>query len=143
MKAENPMSQKLHSIGEAASMSGVSNKMIRHYETIGLLESVSRSAANYRLYTDSDVHQLRFIRRARNLGFSMKEIGMLVSLWQSETRSSAEVRALAVHHLREMDARISEMQEMRAALAGLVEQCRGNEKPACPILESLANPGGL
>jgi MerR family transcriptional regulator, copper efflux regulator len=137
------MTRNLHSIGDAAALSGVSSKMIRHYEAIGLIKPVSRSAANYRLYSEADIHQLRFIRRARVLGFSMREIGLLVDLWQCESRSSAEVRAVAVQHLQEMDERIREMQEMRAALSGLVQQCSGNEKPSCPILESLANTDGL
>ena len=132
------MMNGLYNSGDAASRSGVSSKMIRHYESIGLLPVAARTASNYRVYSETDVHQLRFIKRARDLGFSIRQIGQLVGLWQSSNRSSAEVRALAQEHVTEMDAKIREMQEMRDALAALVARCQGGDQPSCPILESLA-----
>lgn len=128
----------LHNIGEAAQHSGVSAKMIRHYESIGLLSPARRTLANYRIYTDNDVHTLRFIRRARNLGFSMKQIAELLSLWRDRRRASAQVKRVALTHVRELDARIRQMQEMRNTLERLAAHCSGDERPECPILEDLA-----
>lgn len=134
------LQQGLYSIGDAAISSGVSSKMIRYYESIDLLPAPVRTAANYRVYSQDDINQLRFIRRARDLGFSMKQIAQLVSLWQSDQRSSADVKALALTHVGEMDQRIREMQEMRDALMNLAERCHGDDDPACPILDSLGEP---
>lgn len=129
------------SIGDASVRTGVSSKMIRHYEAIGLLPEVHRTAANYRLYSEDDINQLRFIKRARSLGFSMKQISRLVSLWQNKSRSNAHVRNLAMEHVAELDARIREMQEMRHALHVLAVRCHADGEPECPILDSLAVEG--
>jgi Cu(I)-responsive transcriptional regulator len=126
-------------IGRAAEASGVSAKMIRHYESVGLLPAAGRTVAGYRIYRDTDVHTLRFIRRARDLGFSMKEIGALVGLWRNRGRASAEVKKLASRHMRQLDEKISELQAMRDTLAHLAEHCHGDERPDCPILEDLAS----
>lgn len=125
-------------IGRAAEASGVSAKMIRHYESVGLLPLAGRTVAGYRIYRDSDVHTLRFIRRARDLGFSMKEIGALVGLWRNRGRASGDVKKLAGRHMRQLDEKIRELQAMRETLAHLSEHCHGDERPDCPILEDLA-----
>ncbi len=130
-------SEGLSSISEAAERAGVSAKMIRHYEDLGMIPKVGRTQAGYRIYRDSDIHTLRFIRRARDLGFTMKEIETLLGLWQNRRRASADVKKLAVKHLADLDARIAEMQEMRSALAKLADCCQGDERPDCPILEDL------
>lgn len=125
-------------IGEAARLSGVSAKMVRHYESLGLLPAVRRTDAGYRQYTEAEVHTLRFIKRARDLGFSMAEIGELVGLWQNRRRASASVRRIAEQHAAELARRIAEMQEMRKTLRHLIHCCHGDERPDCPILEDLA-----
>ncbi len=125
-------------IGEAAGASGVSAKMIRHYEEIGLLPKAGRTVAGYRIYREADVHVLRFIRRSRDLGFSMKEIAGLLGLWRNKRRASADVRRLAERHIGELDARIAELQGMRRTLERLVHCCHGDDRPECPILEDLA-----
>lgn len=125
-------------IGQAARASGVSIKMIRHYEAIGLLPKVARSAANYRLYRDGDIHTLRFIRRARMLGFSMRDIQELVDLWQNRSRSSAAVKKVAGKHVDALKTKIAEMQGMVRTLEHLVRHCHGDHRPECPILEDLA-----
>ena len=126
-------------IGEAAKLSGVSAKMVRHYESLGLLPSVTRTDAGYRQYGEKEVHTLRFIRRARDLGFSMAEIGELLKLWQNQRRSSASVKKIAQKHLADIDARMAEMAAMRKTLQHLVHCCGGDERPDCPILEELAS----
>src|SRR5574339_592263 len=128
----------LADIGRASRASGVSVKMIRHYEAIGLLPKVARSAANYRLYRHSDIHTLRFIRRARTLGFSMKDIQELVGLWQNQSRSSAAVKKIAGKHVDALQTRIAEMQAMVRTLDHLVRDCHGDHRPECPILDDLA-----
>jgi len=130
-------------IGDAASASGVSAKMIRHYEEIGLIPSPKRTDSGYRVYAEADVHMLRFIRRARNLGFSVKQIAALLSLWRDRRRASSKVKALALAHMAELDARILEMTEMRRSLEHLAGQCHGDERPDCPILEDLAQGPGI
>lgn len=125
-------------IGEAAKATGVSAKMIRHYESVGLLPPASRTDAGYRQYGEKDLHTLLFIRRSRDLGFSIEEIRGLVSLWQDRTRPSREVKALAKQHLDFLDRKLEELQSMKHALAHLVSCCHGDERPDCPILESLA-----
>jgi Cu(I)-responsive transcriptional regulator len=125
-------------IGQASRASGVSVKMIRHYETMGLLPKVARTAANYRLYRDNDVHTLRFIRRARMLGFSMKDIHELVGLWQNRSRSSAAVKKIAGKHADALETKIAEMQGMVRTLQHLVRHCHGDHRPECPILDDLA-----
>lgn len=128
----------LYNIGEAAKRSGVSAKMIRHYESLRLLRKPTRTASGYRVYDDKDVHTLRFIRRARDLGFSMKEVGVLLGLWQDRRRASAEVRKVAQAHITELDQKIAELQGMRRTLEALVRNCHGDARPDCPILDDLA-----
>jgi len=130
----------LMDIGRAADESGVSAKMIRHYEAIGLLSKVARTFANYRIYTPNDVHTLRFIKRARALGFSMDDIRELVGLWQNRSRSSAAVKKIATRHTGELRAKIRELQSMLDTLEHLVHHCHGDHRPECPILEDLAKP---
>jgi Cu(I)-responsive transcriptional regulator len=130
----------LHNIGQAAALSGVSVKMIRHYEAIGLVPPADRTFANYRLYSDADVHRLRFVRRARSLGFPMKQIGLLLGLWSDPRRSSAEVKQLAQAHADGLAARIAEMQAMQRTLQDLAAHCHGDARPDCPILDDLAGP---
>ncbi|HZE92720.1 MAG TPA: Cu(I)-responsive transcriptional regulator [Rhizobacter sp.] len=124
-------------IGEAAMRSGVSAKMIRHYESLGLLPAVARSDAGYRQYGDTQVHTLRFIRRARALGFSMTEIGMLLKLWQNRRRTSADVKRIARAHVVDLERRIADMTAMKNTLERLMDCCHGDDRPACPILEEL------
>lgn len=128
-------------IGEAAKASGVSAKMIRHYESVGLLPPASRTEAGYRQYGERDLRTLQFIRRSRDLGFSIEEIRGLVSLWQDRTRPSREVKALAKQHLDFLDRKLEELQSMKHALAHLVSCCHGDERPDCPILDGLAGKG--
>ena len=125
-------------IGEAARRSGVSAKMVRHYESLGLLPSVHRTESGYRQYTDSEVHTLQFIKRARELGFSMAEIGELVSLWQNRRRASASVKRIAQKHADELALRIDAMQAMQRTLTHLIHGCQGDGRPDCPILDDLA-----
>ncbi|HXG28960.1 MAG TPA: Cu(I)-responsive transcriptional regulator [Nevskiales bacterium] len=124
-------------IGQAAVASGVSAKMIRHYESLGLIRKPRRTLANYRVYTEADLHMLRFIRRARDLGFSMREIKDLLGLWQNKRRESAQVRRLASAHVEALDRKIEEMKAMRDALQDLVRRCHGDRRPECPILDDL------
>lgn len=124
-------------IGEAARASGVSAKMIRYYEQVGLLAVANRSASGYRIYDDRDLHVLKFIRKARDLGFSVAEIGGLLALWQDRTRRSADVKQLAQKHLEELQARIQDMQQMAQTLETLVSCCAGDDRPDCPILADL------
>ncbi len=128
-------------IGEAAKASGVSAKMIRHYEQVGLLPAAARTDAGYRQYDGSEVHTLRFIRQSRDLGFSIPEIGELVGLWQNRRRPSRQVKALAEAHIKELDQKAQELLAMKAALQHLVQSCHGDDRPECPILESLAGSG--
>ena len=128
-------------IGEAARDSGVSAKMIRHYEQTGVVPAPPRTAAGYRLYRDADVHTLRFVLRARELGFPVKEIKELVSLWSSRRRSSAEVHRVASRHLAALERRIGQMEAMRGTLRHLVQACHRDERPECPILDDLAQAG--
>jgi Cu(I)-responsive transcriptional regulator len=130
----------LRDIGRAAAESGVSAKMIRHYEGIGLLPKVARTFANYRVYTPDDVHTLRFIKRARALGFSMDDIRELVGLWQNRSRSSTAVKKIATRHTDELKAKIRKLQSMLDTLEHLVRHCHGDHRPECPILEDLAKP---
>ena len=129
---------RAYNIGETATRSGVSCKMICHYESIGLIPKARRTAAGYRNYAESDIQTLRFVARARDLGFSIRQIGDLLSLWQNRRRRSNEVKALALSHIAQMEARIAETQAMKAALEHLVHCCRGDERPHCPILDELA-----
>ena len=132
--------QGLHNIGEAARLSGVSAKMIRHYESIGLIPPAGRTFAGYRLYNEADLHRLGFVRRARGLGFSIKQIEALLGLWDDRSRASAEVKRLAQAHVDELAEKIAEMQAMQRTLQDLARRCHGDERPECPILEDLAKP---
>jgi len=129
-------------IGSAASLTGISAKMVRHYESLGLLPQVARTDSGYRQYTEADVHTLRFIRRARNLGFSMAEIAELVALWQNRRRASANVKRIAQRHVDDLGARIEAMQAMQRSLRRLLQHCHGDERPDCPILDDLASQTG-
>lgn len=130
--------QGMHTIGETAKLTGLTAKMIRHYETLGLVTPTDRTQTNYRVYQTRDIHLLRFIKSARDLGFSMKQIATLASLWQNKDRSSAEVKTLAMEHIEEMDERIHSLQKMRKALSDLAGRCHGDDKPDCPILDAMA-----
>ena len=132
-------SQGLLNIGQAAEASGVSAKSIRHYEQNGLIAKAQRTFANYRLYSQADVHTLRFIKSARSLGFSIADIGKLLQLWQNQQRSSADVKKLALQHVAELEAKIREMQSMSDTLKQLAHSCHGDARPDCPILQDLAN----
>ena len=125
-------------IGEAAKASGVSSKMIRHYEAIGLIGAARRTGAGYRLYGERDVQVLQFIHRARRLGFSLEQIRELLALWQDKSRASADVRSLARSHIAELERKIAEMEAMKRTLAKLAASCHGNERADCPILDDLA-----
>ena len=125
-------------IGAAAALSGVSAKMLRHYESLGLLGQVHRTDSGYRQYTEADVHTLRFIKRSRDLGFSMAEIAELVDLWRNRDRASAQVKHIAQQHVNELAARIDAMQAMQRTLQNLLQHCHGDDRPDCPILDDLA-----
>ncbi len=125
-------------IGQAAERAGVSARMVRHYEGLGLLASVARTDSGYRQYTEADVHSLRFIRRARDLGFSMDEIAQLLGLWQDKARASSQVKQIAQKHIDNLAERIAAMQAMQRSLQTLVGCCHGDERPDCPILDDLA-----
>ena len=125
-------------IGEASRQSGVSAKMIRHYEDIGLIPRANRTTSGYRVYSGADLHRLGFVRQARNLGFSISQIRELLDLWQDKHRSSREVKKLALNHMEELDERIRELQAMRKTIAHLAQHCHGDERPECPIIEGLA-----
>jgi len=125
-------------IGAAARASGVSAKMIRHYEEGGLIPRASRTAAGYRVYRDDDVHVLRFVRRARDLGFTIREIKALLALWKDRRRQSGDVKQLVQRHVGDLDTRIAEMQAMRRTLLELAHHCHGDRRPGCPILDDLA-----
>ena len=135
------LGQGLLDIGRASKASVVSIKMIRHYEAIGLLKNVARTDANYRVYSDKDVHTLRFVKRARTLGFAMDDIRELLALWQNKSRPSASVKKIAGRHMQNLKRRIVEMQSMVATLEHLTHNCHGDSRPDCPILEDLAGSG--
>lgn len=124
-------------IGEAAKASGVSAKMIRHYESVGLFPEAVRTESGYRQYSEKEVGTLRFIRHSRDLGFSIEQIRELLGLWQNRRRSSRQVRALAQAHIEELDAKLKELQAMKATLEHLVHCCHGDDRPDCPIIETL------
>lgn len=129
-------------IGEAAKASGVSAKMIRYYESIGLLPPSPRTEGNYRMYDARALHVLRFIHRSRSLGFSLEEIRTLLSLWNDRERASADVKAVTLRHVADLDARISELQSMRDTLMTLANACHGDDLPDCPILQRVAGEDG-
>ena len=126
-------------IGQASTKSGVSQRMIRHYEVIGLIPKAARRDSGYRDYDDRDVHTLRFIRRARDLGFPIEEIGQLLALWQDRSRASADVKALAAARAKELKRKELQIQAMRRSLEQLARTCHGGDRPDCPILEDLAH----
>lgn len=125
-------------IGKAAAQSGVSAKMIRHYEAIGLLNPANRTASGYRIYNEKDVHTLRFIKQARHLGFPLDLITDLLGLWQNQRRTSRRVKELAQNYLHTIHERIRELKEISNALETLVQHCHGDDRPDCPIIERLA-----
>ena len=128
-------------IGQAAKNSGLSAKMIRYYESTGLLKPAHRSDSGYRLYAQDDLHTLAFIKRSRDLGFSLEEVGKLLTLWQDRQRASADVKALARQHIAELNQKIDELASLRDTLQELVEHCHGDDRPDCPILKDLASGG--
>lgn len=127
-------------IGEAAKAAGLSAKMVRYYEAVGLLPQARRTHSGYRQYGRTDVERLRFIRQARDLGFSLERIAELLSLWADRSRASREVKELASSHIEELNQRIAELTAMRDALQQLVQCCHGDDRPECPILDTLATP---
>jgi MerR family transcriptional regulator, copper efflux regulator len=129
-------------IGEAAKASGISTKMIRYYESTGLIPRAVRSGVGYRHYGENDVHTLRFIRRARDLGFTVEQIVDLLALWRDRARASADVKEIALGHVAGLEARIAELQAMARTLSHLAEHCQGDDRPECPILEDLAEAAG-
>ena len=141
MSASEITSSPALNIGAAADASGVSAKMIRYYESVGLIPAVARSDAGYRVYRPSDIHTLCFIRRARDLGFPVKEIAQLLTLWQDRERASADVKALALTHVEALHTKISELEAMAKTLQHLAQHCQGNTRPDCPILDDLARHG--
>jgi MerR family transcriptional regulator, copper efflux regulator len=126
-------------IGQAAEASGVSAKMIRYYESIGLIPKTVRTEAGYRVYSDNDVHTLRFIRRSRDLGFSVEQIADLVSLWRDRQRASMDVKRIALEHVEVLERKIGELQQMAGTLKHLARNCHGDDRPDCPIIEELAS----
>ncbi|GIZ13621.1 Cu(I)-responsive transcriptional regulator [Pseudomonas sp. NCCP-436] len=134
-------------IGQAARHTGLSAKMIRYYEAIGLLPRAGRSQSGYRQYSQADLHRLSFIKRARDLGFSLEEVGRLLTLWQDKQRASADVKALAEEHIAGLERKITEMTALRDTLQELAASCQGDSRPDCPILRGIAEgtacrPGG-
>ncbi|WP_407314892.1 Cu(I)-responsive transcriptional regulator [Pseudomonas sp. nanlin1] len=129
-------------IGQAAHHSGLSAKMIRYYESTGLLKPANRSDSGYRLYQADDLHTLAFIKRSRDLGFSLEEVARLLTLWQDRHRASADVKALARGHIDDLSRRIAELSELRDTLTHLVATCQGDDRPDCPILKDLAAGSG-
>jgi MerR family copper efflux transcriptional regulator len=128
-------------IGQAAKSSGLSAKMIRYYESIGLLQAATRTDSGYRVYSANDLHTLAFIKRSRDLGFSLEEVGKLLTLWQDRGRASADVKALAHKHIIDLNQKIEELAGLRDTLQDLVEHCQGNDRPDCPILKDLESGG--
>lgn len=126
-----------HTIGQAAAASGISRKMIRYYEETGLLPPARRSESGYRHYSDTDIQRLQFIRRARDMGFSLERIGQLLGLWQNEQRHSADVKALVEQYIAELDENIRQMQAMRNELHDWVDHCHGDERSECAIIDHL------
>ena len=132
------MHSDLYNIGQAAKASGISAKMIRHYEEVGLMPAASRTLSGYRTYNHQDVHMLRFIRHSRDLGFSIKQIADLLSLWRDKNRASSKVKSLAAEHIEMLNKKIEELSAMKSELSRLVSCCHGDGRPYCPILDELA-----
>ena len=133
---------EIKNIGQAAKASGISAKMIRHYEKMGLVPSAARSESGYRLYSAADIHTLGFIRHARDLGFSIAVIGELLGLWQNRRRSSRVVKAVAQAHIEELEQKAKDILAMKATLEHMVQCCNGDDRPECPIIENLAGQLG-
>jgi MerR family copper efflux transcriptional regulator len=125
-------------IGEASKASGVSTKMIRYYESIGLIKAPLRTESGYRVYSDNDVHALRFISQARDLGFSVEQMGSLLALWRDRSRASADVKSIALDHIRALDDKARALQAMSKTLRHLADHCHGDDRPDCPIIEGFA-----
>ncbi|GAA3958554.1 Cu(I)-responsive transcriptional regulator [Allohahella marinimesophila] len=125
-------------IGQAAKASGITAKMLRHYESIGLIRESQRNEAGYRLYSEADLHILRFVKHARSLGFSLDDIRHLLSLWQDGSRASADVKALALAHMAALDEKIRALSDMRSEIKALADSCKGDQRPECPIIAGLA-----
>lgn len=125
-------------IGDAAKRSGVPAKTIRYYESVGLIERATRQDNGYRAYSETDIHTLRFISRARGLGFTVKDVAMLLALYRDSSRASADVKAVAARHVDRIDEKIAELQSMRQTLLHLIDRCHGDDRPDCPILADLA-----
>lgn len=126
-------------IGQAAAASGISSKMIRHYETIGLIRSADRTESGYRTYDRSDVETLRFIRRSRDLGFQVEQIRDLLALWRDRNRASADVKKVALDQIAELEAKMQQLQDMANTLRHLAQNCHGDSRPDCPILQDMAS----
>lgn len=127
-------------IGEAARRSGVPAKTIRYYESVGLIPAAGRTASGYRAYTVNEVETLRFIQRARSLGFSVDDVGGLLELWRDRSRASADVKAIALKHVADIERKIAELESIRRTLLDLTTRCCGDDHPECPILDGLASP---
>jgi MerR family transcriptional regulator, copper efflux regulator len=125
-------------IGEASKASGVSTKMIRYYEQIKLITPAHRTQSSYRTYTDNDIHTLRFIRRARDLGFSVEQMKALLALWRDRSRASADVKAIALEHIAELEQKAAAIAAMTKTLKHLASHCHGDDRPDCPIIEGFA-----
>ncbi|AMJ62774.1 Cu(I)-responsive transcriptional regulator [Bosea sp. PAMC 26642] len=125
-------------IGQAAMASNVTAKMIRYYESIGLITAPARTQANYRVYSHEDIHALRFVKRARTLGFSIEEVRELLALWRDKSRASADVKSVAMKHVHDLRTKISELEAMASTLSNLAGNCHGDDRPDCPILADLA-----
>ncbi|CAB3640954.1 MULTISPECIES: Cu(I)-responsive transcriptional regulator [Achromobacter] len=124
-------------IGEASRSSGISAKMIRYYESIGLISPAGRTDSGYRVYSEHDLHTLHFVRRARDLGFSVEQMNELLALWKDRSRASADVKRIALEHVQELERKAEALRDMAATLKHLAEHCQGNDRPDCPILEGL------
>jgi MerR family transcriptional regulator, copper efflux regulator len=133
--------ENLMNIGQAAKQTGLSAKMIRYYESIQLLPAAGRSDSGYRQYSAQDLQRLAFIKRARDMGFTLEEVGKLLTLWQDRERASADVKALAAGHIAELERKISELSSLRDSLQELMQHCHGDERPDCPILHTLESGG--
>lgn len=128
-------------IGEAAISAGVNAKFIRHYEARGIIPKAIRNGSGYRVYSENDVHILRFVKHARNLGFSLPEIKKLLSLWRNKNRRSEDVKTITAKHIEALELKIRELKSIKQALESLAHHCHGDDRPDCPILEDLADPG--
>ena len=134
----NNKNEKYFNIGEASNLSGIHPKMIRHYETIGVLIKAKRSDSGYRLYNETDIHNLIFVKQARELGFSLEEIKKLLNLWGNKKRSSVDVKKLAMTHIEKLNQKITELKMMKNSLENLVDRCQGNDHTDCPILDAIS-----